>query len=187
MSNVQESYPTATVGTSVASVLALSGTGITNASPQTQPGGAIAGGGLTTYTVTLSLSSAGGKSNTVSVTGQINDSAGTNQTASTGTFQANSFNAYPTANGPHDVQESYPVPVTTVGQIATVGAVTNNNNGTCSFTVTSVAKGQAVVELEYPAFTNKAGTISSGNVSSATTFTWPLNMIYAQLLVNVIA
>jgi len=183
--SVNESYPTPTVGTGVASVLALSGTGITNASPQTQPGGAIAGGGLNTYQVTLSLSSAGGHSTSVSVTGQITDSAGTNQTSSTGTFEANSYNAYPTSAA--GTQESYPTPKTTYGEVATVGSVTNASNGTCSFLVTSVQEGQAVVELSYPAFTNKAGTIQAGNVSSSPTLTWPINLIYSQLLVNVVA
>ncbi len=185
MSNVQESYPSATSGVAVASVLELSGTGVSNASPQTQPAGAVRGGGLNTFAVTLSLSSAGGHSTTVTVTGQITDSAGTNQTSSTGTFQANSYNAYPTTSA--GTQESYPAPVTTVGQVATVGAVTNNADGTCSFVVTAQHEGQAVVELEYPAFTNKAGTIQAGNVASSPTLTWPINHIYSQLLVSVVA
>lgn len=185
MSDVNESYPTPTNGVAVASVLTLSGTGITNASPQTVPAGSISGGGRNTYQVTLSLTSAGGHSTSVAVTGQIKDSAGTNQTSSTGTFQANSYNAYPTTSS--GVQESYPVPNATVGQVATVGAVTNNADGTCSFTVTAQHEGQAVVELAYPAFTNGAGTIQAGNVASSPTFTWPKNLIYAQLLTNVVA
>ena len=180
--STQESYPTATSGLGIPAFIELSGSGVSNANPET-PSGALVGGN-NTYEVTLSLSSAGGHSSTVSVTAELFDLAGTEQLSPQTAF-ANSYNAQPTSSS--GTQESYPVPKATVGQVATVGSVTNAGSGTFSATVTAENEGQAVVEFAYPAFGNSVGSIGSGPVSGSNTLNWPKNMIYAQLLVNVVA
>ena len=181
--SVQESYPTQTTGLGIPAFIELSGTGIVNANPET-PSGALVGGN-NTYEVTLSLSSAGGHSSTVSVTAALYDLGATEQTSSPQTAYANSYNAYPTSSS--GTQESYPTPRATIGEVATVGSVTNSGSGSFSATVTAENEGQAVVEFAYPAFGNSVGSIGSGPVSGSNTLNWPKNMIYAQLLVNVVA
>ena len=183
MADVQESYPTQTTGLGIPAFVTLTGTGVSNANPET-PSGSLAGGN-NTYQVTLSLSSAGGHSSTVSVTAHLKDLGGNAMASSPKTPQANSYNAQPTTSS--GTQESYPVPNATVGQVATVGSVTNNGDGTFSATITAQHEGQAVVEFAYPAFGNGEGTISSGPVNGTNQLTWPNDMVYSQILVNVVA
>jgi len=184
----QESYPTATTGGGIPAWISLSGTGIANANPETSAANGVTAGGNNTYKVTLSLTAAGGNASSVAVTAQLVDNLNVNQTSSPGTPEANSYNANPVlASG---TQESYPAPNATVGEVATVGAVTNNSNGTFSATVTAQNKGQAVVEFEYPFGANTAGTIAGGHsdgVYNTSGFVWPKNQVYAQLLVTVVA
>ena len=181
--STQESYPTATSGLGIPAFIELSGSGVSNANPET-PSGALVGGN-NTYEVTLSLSSAGGHASNVSVTAALYDLGANEQTSSPQTAYANSYNAEPTSYS--GTIESYPAPKAQVGEVATVGSVTNSDSGSFSATVTAENEGQAVVEFAYPAFGNSVGSIGSGPVSGSNTLNWPKNMIYAQLLVNVVA
>ena len=180
--SVQESYPSATSGVGIPAFVELSGSGVSNANPETPSGSLV--GGNNTYKVTLSLSSAGGHSSTVSVTGTLFDLAGSAQGSSPKTFTAVSYNAEPTSSS--GTQESYPVPNATVGQVATVGSVTNAGNGTCSFTTTAQHEGQAVVELQYPAFGN-GETNYFGAGSGSPSLPLQNDNIYSQILVQVVA
>ena len=181
----QESYPAATSGAGIPSWISLSGTGIANANPESSAPNGVTAGGNNTYAETLSLSSAGGHASSVEVTAQLVDNLNANQSVSPQTPEANSYNAYPTSSS--GTQESYPTPRATIGEVATVGSVTNSGSGSFSATVTAENEGQAVVEFAYPAFGNSVGSIGSGPVSGSNTLNWPKNMIYAQLLVNVVA
>ena len=104
--------------------------------------------------------------------------------ASPRTFTAASYNAKPTSAA--GTQESYPAPNTTFGEIATVGSVTNNGNGTGSVVVTAQQAGQAIVEIQYPTFGNSE-TNYVGAGSGSPSLALQNDNIYAQLLVNVSA
>lgn len=165
MSDVQESYPTPTSGLGKPFTVVLSGTGVT------QVKAPVSGtAGIPEYSVSLSLAG----TSSVAVTVTAVDEGGNAQSI-TGTINAISYNALPSSANAGDVQESYPVPNATLGRIATT------TNAGSPFTVTAVRLGQAVVEFQVPFANNTVGTGSGSNFASG----FPLNMIYAQLLVNV--
>jgi hypothetical protein len=175
MADTQESYPLPTNGIGKALFMKLAGRLVTNANPETQPGTLV--GGNNTYKVTLSVANSNattGVYGSVTVTASLFDLAGTFQSIA-GSVTAISYNAMPTAaNG---VQESYPVPNTTVGAVASVGVVSIVASAGVAI-ITPLNPGQAVVEFEYP-FAGEASGIVSSSLPMRN------DKIFAQILVQV--
>jgi hypothetical protein len=193
--NTTESYPTPTSGLGIGTWLALTGNGVSNANPQTSAPNSITYGGNNTYKLTLSLAN----SPTVSITVNLYDNAQSSQSLTDSLIQVDCYNANPTTAA--GVQESYPVPVSTVGAVVTVSQV-GGSAGTNAATLllTANAKGNAHVDVSYPFGGNTIGTTGSGpadatynrgqagrpTVSTGSNlFRWPINEIYATLLVLV--
>jgi hypothetical protein len=185
MADTQESYPTPTTGLNLPLFMKLSGTNVVNANPETASGTLV--GGNNTYKVSLSLANSvkAGASATVVVTVNLFDLAGTAQGIK-GSVTAVSYNANPTSAG-SGTQESYPAPLTTYGEIATVGTVSYSASAGTA-TITPVQVGQAVVEFEYPFAlnaNNTAATEPSPNPGGALGFQQN-DMVYSQILVQVL-
>jgi len=184
MADVQESYPTPTTGKNLPLFMELSGQGITNANPQTGSGSLV--GGNNTYKVTLSVANSvkAGASATVSVTVNLFDLAGTAQGIKS-SVTAVSYNAAPTSSS--GTQESYPAPLTTFGEIATVGAVSYSASAGTA-TITPITPGQAVVEFEYPFGLNANNTaaVEPGPQPGGALGYQQNDMVYSQILVQVV-
>jgi hypothetical protein len=187
--NTFESYPPATgdpanLGFAAAPAsIVLSGSGVSKFAPSGEQG--TQGGNV--YTVTLSSPAVGSPNNPTTVTldfalynGEFPSVA---LHSSPKTFTAVSLNAESTtALG---TQESYPAPKATVGEIATVGSVTNNADGTGSVVVSAQNQGQAVIEIQYPAFGNgDQNYVGAG--SGSPSLPMQNNSVAAQLIVNVV-
>ena len=184
MADTQESYPLPTTGTGLPLFMKLSGQGVANANPETASGALV--GGNNTYKVTLSVanSAKAGASATVTVTVNLYDLAGTSQAIS-GSVTTVSYNANPTSAG-SGTQESYPVPTTTYGEIATVGTASYASSAATAV-ITPIQVGQAVVEFEYPfgCASGVTGTKSSPIPGGALGFQQG-DMVYSQILVQVV-
>jgi hypothetical protein len=165
------SYPAATTGVGVAAYVQVTGTNVTNAGGISGQGnGAIpsANHPVAQYSLQLSLSSAGSLSNTCQLTTVIKDVANTTQSQT----QSPVYKSYndPAAGSPSWYRPSR----------GTAGPETYNDNvASVSSTglVTAIAKGQAIIEVQYPVFSNTLGDqANSGD---------PVMMIYAQVIVVV--
>jgi hypothetical protein len=193
--NTTESYPTPTSGLGIGTWLALTGNQVSNANPQSSAPNSITYGGNNTYKLTLSLAN----SPTVSITVNLYDNAQASQSLTKSLLQVDCYNANPTTAA--GTQESYPAPVSTVGSVITVSSV-GGAGGTTSatFTLTANAKGNAHVDVSYPFGGNTIGTVSAGPadgtynrgqagrptvVTGSNLLQWPINEIYATLLVLV--
>lgn len=180
MADVQESYPLPTTGLLYPVKLGLVGSGVT----------CIKGN---VYQVTLSLTG----TTSVSVTAAGRDIAdATANPAYAGAYNWISRNGLPSAVSlafwnPNDVQESYPVPKSTMGDVAHVSGNTGN-----PITVTADHQGEAYIEV-YTPYASVAGTPlypvgqGTGNQSRADASTSPANYslggaAYAVLIVTVV-
>jgi hypothetical protein len=143
--DVQESYPSATLGTGVPVRINI-----------TAPGSTSQGQGEASATIAL----AGAASKTLQLTAQAVDAQEAN--VSSGTVVWNSYGASPTAasfllSNPNDVNESYPAPQTFAGDctVSAAGLVTAKKPGTY------------VVEARAVSFSTSATMDASSNTKSS--------------------
>jgi len=150
-----------TDGLNVAAKVTVSGTGITQiAGPE--------------YSLTLSLSDAGGYSSSVVATAVMEDVAGSAYSP-VGEIVVKSY-ANPSAGSPAwynpDNFSGYDADIVSVSDTASISV------GSETFLITGLAVGQGIVEVQFPTFDNTNGDDSTtGN---------PKDMIYAQIVVTVI-
>lgn len=163
-----QSNPTNGIG--VAAFVQLSGTGITanetTAANKPNPGN---------YTLTLSLTSAGGHQLYCTATASLVDVSDNTSTYSVydpqQNFVAESYND-PAAGSP-----TWYKPSAVSGYSASVAsAVASGTNGS-TITITALAVGTAVVEVSFPTFDNTIGASQPGQ---------PINMVYTQVVVTVV-
>lgn len=173
-----------TDGLGVAAYVQVAGTGITSPSGGTtvHPGassngqgiGATAGGTfpVAQYALTLSLSSAGGFSNTCQLTASAVD-VKNNAYSPVGSFV---YTSYGDPNNAAGSPPSWYKPSAFAGYTAEIVSVSSSG------LITSRGVGQAIVEVAFPTFDN-----TLGNGPSDANEAEPVNFIYAQIIVTVIA
>jgi hypothetical protein len=166
-----------TDGLGVAAYVHVTGSGVGSigATFSGQGNGASSSGVLPNaqYGLILSLSSAGGKSNTCQLTASAVD-AKNNAYSTVGSF------VYKSYNNPSNGSPSWYKP--SRGS-STGNSVSNYNDNVASVSssglITAIAVGQAIIEVQFPTFDNTIGNdANTGN---------PDEMIYAQIVVEVIA
>jgi hypothetical protein len=174
--------PAPTTGLTTNVYVQLSGTGLTalNAPSVNHPNAG-------PYSLTLSLSSASGLSNTCTMTPITVDGADTTVTSTAASWVIQSFGYWVGTEasiytGSLNGANIAPKPTNT-GKIASV-----SGGGTTSLVITAVAVGHCVVEVTYPTFNNTetGKTVSTGIPPANNFVTVPNDSIYAQVIVTVI-
>jgi hypothetical protein len=125
------------------------------------------------YSLTLSVSAAGGYASSLAVTAALKDVSNSAYTP-VGTIVAKSYNN-PSAGSP-----AWYNPSNFAGYSADVASVSESGVSSSNevFTITALNPGQAIVECQFPTFDNTNGDYSqTGN---------PKDMIYVQVVVTVI-
>lgn len=161
-----------TDGLGSACVVQCSGTGVTALHTPTtskpNPG---------PYSVTLSLSAAGGFASSVVVTPTLVDVANTAYSATAASW------VYQSYNNPAITETTFSSLSPSISYTAKIASV--SASGSSTVTVTGLAKGQAIIEIDYPTYDNTEGTYSV-SLGGGTTLAVPKDRIFAQIIVTVI-
>jgi hypothetical protein len=166
-----------TDGLSTAVAVQVSGTGVTALHTPGAPGTASINAGP--YSVTLSVSAAGGNASSVVLTPVLVDAKNNSYSATSASWVYRSY------NDPQITESTFSSlspSVSYTAKVASVGA-----SGASTVTVTALAVGQAIIEVEYPTFDNTEGSITVGNLGGASAGTTvPKDAIYTQVIVTVV-
>jgi hypothetical protein len=131
------------------------------------------------YSVTLSVSAAGGNASSVVVTPSLVDIHNNAYSATAASWVYRSY------NNPQITESAFSSlspRISYTAKVASVGA-----SGASTVTITALAPGQAIVEILYPTFDNTEGTVNQGNLGGASAGTTvPKDSIARRITVTVL-